>query len=154
VRKYWHGKICFILLFFFFPFSFILFYFDILVYFFLFCSFIVGYFDIFFFFFFHFLLLIRGQDVSKFSPPFDIIIAAECIYFVELAPILCKTLKELSDLNTEIYVSYEKHNEEGVETFWREVTKLFNISQISYDELPQSYRSERITLLRMKLKLA
>jgi len=66
-----------------------------------------------------------GDDVSCLNPPFDAILAAECIYYEELVEPLCKSLLELSNPSTSIYVAYEAHNEIGAKKVFRNYSKIF-----------------------------
>jgi hypothetical protein len=94
----------------------------------------------------------RGSDVSSFSPPFDVVVAAECIYFPELIPSLLQTMLALSDSHTELFVAFEQHNVEGVERFWHEAPALFEVARIERSQQHPMYGSDRITLLRMRMK--
>jgi hypothetical protein len=78
----------------------------------------------------HYSNISRGEDVSAVKPPYDVIIASECLYYEEIAEPLYKTLCGLSDQHTEIFVSYESHNPEGVELFFQYAQQAFDIIQV------------------------
>jgi len=112
--------------------------------------------------------LLWVEDVSHLSPPFDVVIASECIYYENLVEPLCKTLTELCDKNTHVYLSYEEHNPESVEAFFNSAKKTFEIKQVScqilfytnsqarlqipQDDFDSVYRTERIKVILMKRK--
>jgi hypothetical protein len=92
------------------------------------------------------LILFRGTDVKSFNPPFDAIIASECIYYEVLVEPLLKTLMDLSDSNTKIYLSFEAHNEEGTHLFLQRAQELFHMKKVSRDPL-------NLTISRLKWKI-
>lgn len=55
-----------------------------------------------------------GEDVSNFQPPFDLILAADVIYVEEVFADLIKTLIDLSDRKSVIFLAckrrYERHD--------------------------------------------
>ena len=55
-----------------------------------------------------------GKDASNFQPPFDLILAADVIYIEEVFADLIKTLIDLSDFNSVIFLAckrrYERHD--------------------------------------------
>jgi hypothetical protein len=93
------------------------------------------------------------EDSESLLPlPFDAIIASECIYYEELVVPLCKSLDALSGPETDIYISYESHNPDGVAFFLKIAQKIFEITEIPASSLDPIYQSKRINVLLLKKK--
>lgn len=95
-----------------------------------------------------------GESVSNFQNeiPYDIIIAAECIYYIDVVPLLLKSLKELAGSETQILVSFERHNETASQLFETKAKEIFDIFPIPKTEQDPIYQSDKISLWILKLK--
>lgn len=73
-----------------------------------------------------------GQDVSRFRPPFELILAADVVYVEDTFPLLIRSLGELSDSNTVILLSC-KHRYERDNRFFELLHSNFN-SEVLWSE--------------------
>lgn len=94
---------------------------------------------------------LRGSSVTSFSPPFDIIVAAELIYDEDVVVPLVTSLNDLSDRNSIILVSFDTHrdNEETVDLFYKETQKYFKYDQIPSSEMDPIFKSDAIVILQL-----
>jgi len=100
----------------------------------------------------HELLWGEPLDSKIFKAPFDIVVASECIYYEDLVEPLYKTLLDLTDENSQVFVSYEPHNPDGVDLFLKTVGRGFNFHPVSEETLDPNFRSNRIKVLVMTRK--
>ncbi|PRP80741.1 methyltransferase-like protein 21D-like [Planoprotostelium fungivorum] len=96
--------------------------------------------------------LLWGQDVAAFGKPYDVIIASECIYYNDLVGPLCDSMRKLSNGNTDIYLSYETHNDESVDFFMEEASLFFDISLVPHLDHHREFQSEYVNIIKMRLK--
>lgn len=71
---------------------------------------------------------------------------------MELVEPLVKSMIDLSDANTVVYVSYEEHNDQSVNFFWETAEKFFTIERVPKDDLDPVYRSDFIHVLKLRKK--
>eukprot|EP01112_Ceratiomyxa_fruticulosa_P022481 TRINITY_DN8232_c0_g1_i1.p2 TRINITY_DN8232_c0_g1~~TRINITY_DN8232_c0_g1_i1.p2 ORF type:complete len:204 (-),score=36.25 TRINITY_DN8232_c0_g1_i1:248-859(-) len=92
-----------------------------------------------------------GEDVSSFSPPFDVILLSDVIagcYKEDFAK-LVKTLWDLSSKNTRIILSYELRSKEDLE-FFKLVNEKFIYYKVDNSELDKVFQSEDIGIFEIK----
>jgi len=92
-----------------------------------------------------------GQDVSFLNPPFQYIFCSDVIYLEDTFDLLIKTLRDLSDQNTEILLSMEIRGKKDVK-FFKKVKEFFTAEFIPEDKLDPVFRSNDICIVRMKKK--
>lgn len=96
-----------------------------------------------------------GQDVSAFVKP-DVILVADCIYYQQSLEPLVVTLKELSDHNTEILMSYEERETGNKpmlqKRFFELIEDDFLLEELQGRELHPDYTSPDIHVIRLSKK--
>ncbi|CAG9853821.1 unnamed protein product [Phyllotreta striolata] len=94
-----------------------------------------------------------GEDLEMKDLP-NLILLADCIYYNESINPLIKTLKELSNADTEIIVCQEMRDTEKQLECWKNFTKIakehFEFSFIPIEEHHPIYCSSDVVLLRLK----
>jgi len=94
--------------------------------------------------------LLWGESVEDLEPPFDVIIASECIYYEELVEPLLTTIDNLSSSKTITFVSFEEHRPDSVVMFLEEAQKKgFRVQHIPIDDLHPIYRSNKIKVITL-----
>lgn len=93
-----------------------------------------------------------GSDPAPLSPPFDVVIASECIYYEELVDPLCASLQQLTSAHSSVYVSFEAHRPDSVDMFRQKVEPAFTIREIPSSDLHPLYASNKITLWQLQKK--
>jgi len=90
-----------------------------------------------------------GEDVSEFSPPFDVILAADVVYQCMNVDSLVKALCDLSGPNTLILIAYESHEDVTPALFQEQVEKKFLIHEVPKQEMDPVYNKSSIRLIRL-----
>jgi predicted nicotinamide N-methyase len=94
-----------------------------------------------------------GKDCSYLNPPFDIILASDvmsyCYY--ESQESFFQTLKDLSNKNTRIILSYEKRDMKDLE-FFKKLSKDFIYQKVSNNKLDKFWQSEDIGIFEVQKK--
>ncbi|XP_050429091.1 protein N-lysine methyltransferase METTL21D-like isoform X2 [Adelges cooleyi] len=90
------------------------------------------------------------------AEPFDILLMADCIYYIEVIEDLVKTMVDSTTPETLILISQEIRDTDKQKTSWEMFTntliKYFTISYIPEDEQHPIYRSSDILLINAKKK--
>jgi len=95
-------------------------------------------------------ILTWGQDVSKFQGPYDIVIAADCIYDTRYVQDLLQSMYKLCDLNSNVIMAFDRHDVEAIEEFWEQVGDYFQVERVAKEDLDQLYQDQHIEVLNMK----
>jgi len=94
-----------------------------------------------------------GDDCTKFYPPFDLVLASDVVatpYKADYAKLL-KTLDDLSDQHTTIYLAYEIRTSDEVEFFNMLDTKFIK-TQVPASCLDKEFCSPDIGIFKIKKK--
>ncbi|KAI0079721.1 S-adenosyl-L-methionine-dependent methyltransferase [Panus rudis PR-1116 ss-1] len=93
-----------------------------------------------------------GDPLPQDLPPFDLILAADCVYFEPAFPLLVKTLSDLADAGEpEILFCYKKRRKAD-KRFFTMLKKHFTWDEVSDDPNREVYAKEAISLLRLHRK--
>ncbi|KAI9562990.1 hypothetical protein GHT06_010446 [Daphnia sinensis] len=96
--------------------------------------------------------------VSDTDKGFDIVLAADCIYYKESLDAFIKTIEDLSShsnkgIKTEIFISYEDRESEGKKTliddFFKRIKKTCCVSKVPYEYYREDFRCEDIHIFRI-----
>lgn len=86
-----------------------------------------------------------GQDVSQFSPPFDLILAADVVYEESSFHLLARSLQDLSSPETTVLLAHKHRYEKG--------NQFFGMLSETFDSKLVWYRSEGdLKIYRMQKK--
>lgn len=92
-----------------------------------------------------------GNDPSDLGAPFDVVLAADCVYELQLFDLLAKALVDITDKNTVTYFCIEHRWTDIERWWWQEVGKHF-----SYRLLPKpahsTYIHPKIDVYELKRK--
>lgn len=69
--------------------------------------------------------LVWGSDVSSLHPPFDIVVASDCLYDVTALPALLETLLAVTDAASVVYLVYKRRLDERERPFFLELERHF-----------------------------
>lgn len=75
-----------------------------------------------------------GTDASHLGIPFDAIIAADCVYELQLFDQLAKALVDIASPQTKAYFCIEHRWSDVEQWWWKEVKKHFNVRLIPQDQ--------------------
>lgn len=93
-------------------------------------------------------------DPEKIPPSPNFIIFSDCVYYGEAVVPLVTTLTALSDEHTHILCSYEERtigeNKSSLQSFMELIKEKFVVTEIPFEEMDSTYRSEDIHILHMK----
>eukprot|EP00026_Physarum_polycephalum_P016233 Phypoly_transcript_17102.p1 GENE.Phypoly_transcript_17102~~Phypoly_transcript_17102.p1 ORF type:complete len:236 (+),score=37.47 Phypoly_transcript_17102:49-756(+) len=94
------------------------------------------------------------QHLQKFAkePPFDFIVACDCIYFPDLIPLLIKTLSTLASPTTQVIVASEGHFVQVLEMFLQQAGQEFNIKQVGDEEMDTQYKGSEFFIWHFNKK--
>jgi len=68
-----------------------------------------------------------GSDTSHLGGPFDVIIAADCVYELQLFDMLVKALVDITSPHTRAYFCIEHRWSDIEQWWWKEIKKHFNV---------------------------
>ncbi|ESO10175.1 hypothetical protein HELRODRAFT_109498 [Helobdella robusta] len=99
-----------------------------------------------------------GSDVSDLSSP-DILLVSDCLYYDESVLPLAKTINDLSNENTIVYLSYEIRESEAkkkiVKDFFNIISKTFTVQDVPKHLLDEEFCCDDIKMLKMtKIKFS
>lgn len=93
-----------------------------------------------------------GEPLPSGLPRFDIILAADCVYFEPAFPLLVQTLDDLASRgNPEILFCYKKRRKAD-KRFFTMLKKKFRWSEVDDDPEKERYNHDAISLLRLTRK--
>lgn len=75
-----------------------------------------------------------GNDASHLGIPFDVIIAADCVYELQLFDQLVKALTDITSPQTKAYFCIEHRWSDVEQWWWKEVKKHFNVRLIPQEQ--------------------
>lgn len=75
-----------------------------------------------------------GSDPSHLEGPFDIVIAADCVYELQLFDMLAKACSDVCSKDTKAYFCIEHRWSDVEGWWWKEVKKAFNVRLIPQSE--------------------
>ena len=82
------------------------------------------------------------MDLATFSPPFDMILAADVVYVEESFPLLIKSLDDLTDSQTVVLLSC-KHRYESYMKFFTLFQTKFDFEVVWFNEDLKVYRARK-----------
>lgn len=82
------------------------------------------------------------EDIATFSPPFDVILAADVVYVEESFPLLIKSLDDLADSHTLVLLSC-KHRYESYMKFFQLLREKFDSEIVWYNQDIKVYRCRK-----------
>jgi len=108
-----------------------------------------------------------GESVQHLNPPFDLIIASDCLWVEYLVQPFVKSLVDLSDHNSTILISHEERARKTEERFVEIASQYFHIDYVSisllnldnhYNQVPlvnmhKQFRDRFIKIFKMKKKI-
>ena len=83
----------------------------------------------------------------------DIIVAADVVWIVQLIQPLVETLYNLSSFNTTIFISHQKRSEETDELFFNSLNRYFTITTIPHQEHHPLFTNPKINIYKAKRKI-
>ncbi|KAF7271548.1 hypothetical protein GWI33_015579 [Rhynchophorus ferrugineus] len=94
-----------------------------------------------------------GTNVLKEKP--DIILLADCIYYIQsIEPLIC-TLRNACKEGTQIFISQEIRESEKQQECWRyfleSINKYFKIKNIPLEEQDEEFRSSDIVIMQLSI---
>jgi len=90
-----------------------------------------------------------GEPLPSDLPRFDIVLAADCVYFEPAFPLLVQTLDELAARgDPEILFCYKKRRKAD-KRFFTMLKKKFNWTEVDDDPDKEKYNRDAISLLRL-----
>ncbi|KAJ3286071.1 hypothetical protein HK104_009190 [Borealophlyctis nickersoniae] len=93
-----------------------------------------------------------GKPLSQsIKPPYDIIIASDCVYLEAAFDPLIQTLQELSDDRTEIIIASKKRRKAD-KKFFVKLRKYFNVKEVKDDPHYESYIRGSLSILCARKK--
>jgi hypothetical protein len=75
-------------------------------------------------------MLHRTLPPEGLQPPYDVVMASECIYIQRLIEPFLSIISTLSDHNTDIFLSNEVHDIDSMEYFEETVPKFFHVQKV------------------------
>lgn len=93
-----------------------------------------------------------GSDVSHLGAPFDVIIAADCVYELQLFDMLVKALVDITSPQTRAYFCIEHRWSDIEQWWWKEVKKNFNVRLIPQTQ-HGSYCHPKIDIYELRRKV-
>lgn len=93
-----------------------------------------------------------GNDASHLGIPFDIIIAADCVYELQLFDLLVKALVDIASPQTKAYFCIEHRWSDVEQWWWKEAKKYFNVRLIPQDQ-HGSMSHPKIDIYELKRKV-
>eukprot|EP01100_Stratorugosa_tubuloviscum_P004402 TRINITY_DN209_c0_g4_i1.p1 TRINITY_DN209_c0_g4~~TRINITY_DN209_c0_g4_i1.p1 ORF type:complete len:230 (-),score=81.97 TRINITY_DN209_c0_g4_i1:73-762(-) len=94
-----------------------------------------------------------GEKAIDLQGPFDYIIGSDIIYYHNLAPLLQQSLIELATDNTEIILANDPFSVIIQNNFFTSIEHVFTIEKIEIEEHHEIYRSEDISIFKLKKKI-
>ncbi|XP_023713233.1 protein-lysine methyltransferase METTL21D isoform X3 [Cryptotermes secundus] len=99
-----------------------------------------------------------GSDIQDWKTP-DVLLLADCVYYMESVEPLVKTLCCLTDVSTEVFISQEERDTEKQRIIWKvfqeKLESHFEVTKIPEQEQHPDFCSPDIVVLRaMKRSLA
>jgi len=94
------------------------------------------------------------DNMQKFAnePPFDYIVASDCVYYPDLLPLFLQTLTTIASPSTKICIAAENHWIMIINMFLKQAGQYFDIVQIPYDSLDDVYRGSDFFVWEMTKK--
>lgn len=93
-----------------------------------------------------------GSDPTHLGLPFDVIIAADCVYELQLFDQLAKALKDICSPQTKAYFCIEHRWSDIEQWWWKEVKKDFNVRIVPREE-HGSMSHPKIDIYELKKKV-
>ena len=95
-----------------------------------------------------------GKGVSLKGAPFDVIIAADCVYDIEIVEPLLSSLIDVSDKSTRIYLGWDRSIgfHDVYKTFLDSAKKRFHVEPIDRNDLHEDYDKNSVVVYLMRRK--
>ena len=95
-----------------------------------------------------------GKCVSLDGAPFDVIIAADCVYDIEIVQPLLSSLIDVSDKSTRIYLGWDRSIgfHDVYKTFLDSAKKRFHVEPIDRNDLHEDYDKNSVVVYLMRRK--
>ncbi|KAJ3050768.1 hypothetical protein HK097_008250 [Rhizophlyctis rosea] len=87
------------------------------------------------------------------TPPYDIILAADCVYLEAAFDPLIETLLQLSSPETQIIITSKKRRKAD-KRFFVKLRKVFDVVEVKDDPHYEEYNKQSITILYARKKVA
>eukprot|EP01104_Vermistella_antarctica_P013588 TRINITY_DN4138_c0_g1_i3.p1 TRINITY_DN4138_c0_g1~~TRINITY_DN4138_c0_g1_i3.p1 ORF type:complete len:238 (+),score=54.30 TRINITY_DN4138_c0_g1_i3:219-932(+) len=94
----------------------------------------------------------KPLDSNAFSPPYNVILASECVYAREIIRPFIDTLVALCSRSTKIFVSLVERDPSMMEDFYACAKEHFSISKIALSKQHPEYKFDYIKLFTFSLK--
>lgn len=102
--------------------------------------------------------LVWGQtDLKEFMKgraPFDYVVGSDLVYERELAGLLLGVLRGVVAPSTEVLYASDRRGRDGFLLFMQEVSRDFEVSDLTDDELHPSFQYRQIRVVRMRRRAA
>jgi predicted nicotinamide N-methyase len=93
-----------------------------------------------------------GNDVSHLGGPFDVILAADCVYELQLFDLLAKAMVDISSKTSKAYFCIE-HRWSDIESWWwKEIKKKFQVRLVPQSE-HGTYQHTKIDIYELTRKV-
>eukprot|EP00741_Cyanophora_paradoxa_P021993 tig00021432_g21230.t1 len=86
-----------------------------------------------------------GSDASALQPPFDIVLVADCLYYVESHPLLVKSLLDLTTATSTVLISHELRKAEEL-NFYKMLMQHFTVEQVPPGKLHPDWQDPQIRI--------
>lgn len=92
----------------------------------------------------------NAEHAAACGPPFDFVVATDCVYSEALVAPLLQTMLHVSNSRTRIVVMNERRSLSVEEVFHREARKLFHVHRVPQAKMDPRYQHEDILLYYLK----
>ncbi|KAJ1445387.1 putative methyltransferase-domain-containing protein [Pelagophyceae sp. CCMP2097] len=91
-----------------------------------------------------------GSCARALGPPFDVVVASDCLYDAKALPDLKATLLSVTDAGSVVYLAYKRRVEEREAPFFADLEEHFSSIKFSQaDETPAEWRGNGLHLCRI-----